>query len=383
MAAFLGAADYIYASHAFPSVRPASVGSLPERLAWYRERAADYNVVFIGDSRTYCAMHGELIDPLLKTSSFNLSSFANWFPTQLPLVQDLAPLIPKNTTVVWSIGWQNFGPSTGIQLVYPIGLANALRYLAWGVPSTGMADNVFYYNPALYFLTTRHLARRDFLDFLSRPLDSRQVSAIGRAEAAPLMPFLSAAEPTNGESSARELADKYRHLPGVNSVVIDRDGDKAISLTIYFQRGSYYRIELDHDFFRRKQKEYGASTSGNLPTAAAPFWRIFAETLAIFKAHGVNLVVNEMDEAPFTYAHGLEQRRSFHEYMRDVVGGRVREAGFPYVSVDFEQLSDTDYFDFNHLNSRGAQKFIPMLADQLRPYVHPYHTATSALDTLQ
>jgi hypothetical protein len=67
MAAFLGVADYIYASHAFPSVQRASVGNLIDRLAGYREHGADYNLVFIGDSRTYCGMHAELIDPLLKT----------------------------------------------------------------------------------------------------------------------------------------------------------------------------------------------------------------------------------------------------------------------------------------------------------------------------
>jgi hypothetical protein len=383
MAVFLGVADYIYASHAFPSIQPASVGNLPERLAWYREHAEDYNLVFIGDSRTYCGMHAELIDPLLKTSSLNLSSFANWFPTQLALAQDLAPLIPKGTTVVWSVGWQNFGGNAGIQRIYPIGPGNALRYLAWGVPSTGMADNLFYYNPALYFLTTRHLARQDFLDFLARPFDSRRISDIGRAQAAPLTPLLSAAEPAKGESSARELAEEYRHLPGVNTVVTDRDGSKIISLTVYFQRGSSYRVELDHDFFRGKQKEYGAATASDLPTSEAPYWRLFEEILAVFKANGVNLVVNEMDEAPFTYAHGPEQRRSFHGYMRDVVGRRVREAGFPYVSVDFEQLSDEDYFDFDHINSRGARKFIPMLADQLRPYVRPYHAATSGLGALE
>ena len=29
---------------------------------------------------------------------------------------------------------------SGVQRVYPVGIANALRYLSWGLPSTGLAD---------------------------------------------------------------------------------------------------------------------------------------------------------------------------------------------------------------------------------------------------
>ena len=374
--ACLGVADFIYGSSAFTPVQPAPVGNLTDRAAWYRGHTADYNLVFLGDSRTYCAMHPELIDPLLNTSSFNLASFANWFPTQLALVQDLAPIIPKGTTVVWSLGWQNFTFSTGIHHVYPIGFRNAVRYLAWGVPTKGMADNLIYFNPALRFLATRGAVRQDFLDFLNRPFDWATLSGITQTEAAESLPLPSSELLEKTTLDARDLAQIYRDLPNVHSVDLNRDGDKITSLTVHFRRGSYYRIEVDHSFFRQKQTERGPTVRGDQPIIEPPYWHIFEQILSIFKANGVDIIVNEIDEAPFVYSGGLEQRRRYHKYMRGVVAKRVQEAGFPYVSVDFERLTDEDYFDYDHINSRGARTFIPMLVQKIRPYVQAYPIKT-------
>ena len=93
---------------------------------------------------------------------------------------------------------------------------------------------------------------------------------------------------------------------------------------------------------------------------------IFEATLNLFEKAGVHLIVNELEEAPFMYRTPKVQRE-IHEAMRRVVATRVRALGFSYISVDFDKLTDDDYFDHNHLNSRGAAVFTPMLADQLRP----------------
>src|SRR2546423_434979 len=154
---FLGAADYFYARNNFPVIQPTSSGftSLSNRTAWYRAHASEFDLLFLGDSKSFCGIHPELLDPLLNTRSLNLSYFANWFPTQFALLQDIVPSIPKGTTVVWSLGSVNFWPSTGVQRVYPIGAANAVRYLLWGVDGTGFVDNLLYYNPVLFFLSQR------------------------------------------------------------------------------------------------------------------------------------------------------------------------------------------------------------------------------------
>jgi hypothetical protein len=46
---------------------------------------------------------------------------------------------------------------------------------------------------------------------------------------------------------------------------------------------------------------------------------------------------------------------------------KVESRGFPYVTTDLERLQNDDYFDYNHLNSNGIEKYAPMLAAALRP----------------
>jgi poly-D-alanine transfer protein DltD len=53
--------------------------------------------------------------------------------------------------------------------------------------------------------------------------------------------------------------------------------------------------------------------------------------------------------------------------MRTKVASYVRSQGFQYISVDFTKFKDDDYFDYNHLNAKGSQRYDKMLADLLRP----------------
>ena len=368
---FLSGADYFYARANFPAVEPNPVGvtSLTNRLAWYRQHVSNYDLIFLGDSKTYCGIHPELLDPLLGSRSLNLSNFANWLPTQFPLAQDIAPIIPKGTTVVWSIGTVNFWPSTGVQRVYPIGMENAARFWIWGVNSTGFVDNVLYYNPALYFLSQRAAARQSFVDLLDRASALRTLAGIGTAEASPSQP---ADTPPTTDDQAIRAKREYEADRRVAQVDIVKDASKITSLAVYFHSGSYYRVELDPAFFRDKQQEITSRWQN--PAIDPSLWRVFDETLRVFKSNGVNLIVNEMEEAPFIYG-GTQER--FRQFMRETVQKRVEDYGFRYVRVDFDRLTDEDYFDYNHLNSRGAKTYIPMLADQLRPYLK-YHKLSSA-----
>ena len=358
---FLGAADYFYARAHFPPIQPTQAGTnnLINKRAWYELHVNDYNLVFIGDSKTYCGIHPELLDPLLGTRSLNLAIMAHWFPTQLPLVQDIAPLIPKGTTVVWSLGHVNFVHSTGVGRVYPVGINNALRYLAWGIPNTGIMDNVFYYNPALYFLSQREEIRRDLANSQERPLDLSVLGAT-RARAASNE---SETFPVSDDDVRREK-ETFEKDPDVFAVVVVKDEGKPTSLTVYFQRGSYYRVELDRAYFRRKQQMITGRFDN--PQIDKPLWYIFEEILRTFKANGVNVIVNELEETPFMY--GGNQAK-FRKFMQETVQKKVEEYGFPYIRVDFDKLTDEDYFDYNHLNSLGAKTFTPMLAEQLRPHL--------------
>jgi len=78
--------------------------------------------------------------------------------------------------------------------------------------------------------------------------------------------------------------------------------------------------------------------------------------------------VNEFEDAPFIYG-STEHRELFRAFMRETVASRVRDEEAAYVRVDFDKLDDADYFDWNHLNSKGVKTFIPMLAEQLRSHL--------------
>jgi anti-anti-sigma regulatory factor len=104
------------------------------------------------------------------------------------------------------------------------------------------------------------------------------------------------------------------------------------------------------------------------PGVNPALWQIFVELLRTFKQNGVNLIVNEFEEAPHAY-DSSESREVSRRFMREIIEKRVREEGSAYVRVDFNKLHDDDYFDWNHLNSKGAGTFIPMLANELRPYL--------------
>ncbi len=50
-------------------VAPCSSGSLVQKTNAYDRDRSGFNLIFIGDSRTYCAMHPDLLDPLLGVRS--------------------------------------------------------------------------------------------------------------------------------------------------------------------------------------------------------------------------------------------------------------------------------------------------------------------------
>jgi hypothetical protein len=352
IAILLGSTSLLYSKASNPRPRFST--------AWYQAHAGDYNLMFIGDSRTYNGIHAEMLDPLLGSSTINLSGFANWFPTQVPMVQDFAPLIPHGTTVVWSIGTQNFRETHDIYRIYPIGIANALRFISWGSASTDLLDNIAYFNPVLHFFTRRGNLRQGVLNFLDRPLKADFAAERERNDA-------SLGSSHNADIDA--LMQSYRRDPNVTSVEAITDDGKITSLGVMFRRGSYLRVELDHAYFRRKQREMGATLAAITPEADTASWRMFEEILRIFKQNGVMLIVNELEEAPFMYGSS-EHREKFRRFMRDTVAKRVREEGFTYIRIDLDQLGDDDYFDWDHLNDKGAKTFIPLMADALRPHLH-------------
>ncbi|MBI1796069.1 MAG: hypothetical protein HYR74_03345 [Candidatus Eisenbacteria bacterium] len=345
------------------AARTSHGGSPREKMERFARDRHRYNLVFVGDSRTYTDFDPGQLDPLLGTRSFNLAHWAHWFPTQYASFRDLIPLLDSGTVVVWSVGHQNFRPvDATVNAAYPIPVVEVPRYLGWGYAFPAIEDNV-----ASSFLDGLPVhAKRDrihaFLGTLTPQLRAR--AAGGPA------PALENQAPY--DSIARTLAAD----PAVERVRPFVDGSLITSAEVFKLRGNYTRVELAPAYFRGKQRGLAETKARELaepgrrdePFAPAPeYWNTFAGALDLFQRHHVRLVVNEVEEAPYNYAIGGHDGgyRAFMRRVRAYVEGR----GIPYTRVAWEAFADSEYFDFNHLNSRGIAHFTPLIAAQLRPYV--------------
>jgi hypothetical protein len=358
-------------------VVPTPFGGLREKLASYRLHAETYDLVFVGDSRTYCAMHPDLVDPRLGTRSINLARWGHWFPTQHAQFRDLLPLVPRQATVVWSVGHLNFERiNERINTAYPIGLAQAPDYLQLGHPAHRLTENLIYYNPVTNLFGRLPQLRQKVEDALGRT-----VWTSGSAER----------HPGPAAEQAAAIVDRIRDHPQTAGWEVLYDGGQVTSLAIFKTNGAYYRIELDPAFFRGKQRE-DAQTKKAVAQSSTPeyepdaaYWNQFLAILDLFETHDIRLIVNELEEAPHQYATE-EVRDRIRRFMRLRVRPEVERRGFRYVRVDLDRLTDGDYFDYNHLNSRGIAKFSTMLAHALAPRLaidRPGPAARAVTDTLE
>ena len=109
------------------------------------------------------------------------------------------------------------------------------------------------------------------------------------------------------------------------------------------------------------------AASASMPAAAESRYRqLFEDMLDQFASAQVKLVVLEVEEAPYTYRHPAI-RRAWRDFMRRNVEPLVTARGFKYVRTDWDAFDDADYFDFNHLNSRGASRYTEQLVAALGP----------------
>lgn len=325
-------------------------------MAAYLGDPAPYNLLFMGDSRTYCDIHPVFMDPLLGTRSLSLSHFTHWLPTQYSMVREMVAAIPKGTVVVWSIGHQNLVPSVGMGEVYPVGWGNALRYQYWGVPNKGLLKNLMDFTPLLALFQKRADLRKSLLDQMEKPLPAPWGLIAGNAWAAwPPTPNIPVGMPQAEWPDT--LLRQYENDPRVIAVEPGSHEGKYNSVVLRFKGGSYFRIEIDHAFFRAKQAEMAAQpmseeqarqyTAFHLDEG---YLRLLDETLDLYRQAGLRVIVNELEEAPHMYPHPLV-RAKWRQLMRDVVQPRAEARGFAYIWTDLDALTSEDYFDYNHMKS--------------------------------
>lgn len=96
------------------------------------------------------------------------------------------------------------------------------------------------------------------------------------------------------------------------------------------------------------------------------YWETFLAILDLFREHHVNLIVNKIPEAPFVYSSS-NRAVAYRSFLDGPVRECVLGYGFHWNVADTADLGDEDFFDYNHLNHHGIDKYARSMADSLRP----------------
>lgn len=373
------------------SVKGSITGNLVDKFDFYKIHKKDYNLVFIGDSRTYTNINNYQIDTILKTNSFNMAMWANWFPTQYSFLQDFLPTVPDNTTLVFSFGYQNFSYCK-INDTYPIDYYRAKEYMDWGF-------SLFELKPALYYnnnkilpllplsqtqIHTWFLEKMDnyFAVFNSKKEVQREKIQLQEEETKLQSTTLSnqndakkTKENPVKNNTIDQLKTFYKNNPEVTEVIEKKEKDTITSLEVFWKRGNYWRVEIDSVFFRSKQLKnlHEAKKGGNISkndfVSDERYWKNFEGIIKLLKKNDkrLKIILNYVDEAPYTYWAG---RGIFTNFINTKLKPYIASQGFTFITADVSDIPDGDYFDYNHMNSKGTVKYSERLAKILKEKIN-------------
>ena len=352
-------------SFLFVSVGDPSEADIQTRVKSYISNPYNYDLIFLGDSRTYCAFHPFLLDRRLGVRSLNLSQWSNWLPTQYAIVDDIISEIPLSTKVVWSIGHQNFNASR-IRSVYPISARRIPIYLRLGFSYSDLSENILAFNPATWMYAHRARIRIEIENRLSNV--NIKIPYVGSK-----MKDLSSQDINHMRDSTISENETPTTLVDLHSNILSRrsfydDSGNITSIGYRLRGGSYLRHEVNPGYYRNRQIA-ATNTSAEVESESLEFnvdermWRIFIVILERLSERGVTFVVNELQEAPYTYSETT--RKSTQKFLREKVKPEVEKFGGQYISVDFSELENKYYFDYNHLNSIGVMKYTELFAEKI------------------
>ena len=342
---------------------------LRRKINFYKNHKKNFNFLFAGDSRTYLGIDPQDIDALLNASSYNLGAAGHWFATQYPMFLDLLPEIPKGTVLVWSIGHDNFHEAHEmVNKNYPIPLKSVPLYLKSGFSLKDIYQNVFAYDllepycdllPGFSLFARRKYFYNRFNESLSKDIGT----FFGKSKNPPKKGVpLSKCRNYEAYLKIRKLYKKNPEAVGFEPKV----HDGVITLVLVHKvRGSLLAIELEPDYYRREQSNMkpDLKLTQNDIHPDPRLSKLFDAMLDLLKASGVAVIVNEFQEAPYTYANP----RSYEAHVNFMRGieKKVRQKGFGYIRADFSQLKSDFYYDEDHFNQRGVKLYARLFAAEI------------------
>ncbi|MBL7912853.1 MAG: hypothetical protein JNJ41_17450 [Bacteroidia bacterium] len=331
-------------------------------------------MLYFGDSRTYTNINNLQLDTLLNTSSYNIAMWANWFPNQYAFLQDLLPEVPDGTTLIYSLGHQNFYFGE-VQDSYPINAERAKEYYTWGFTIEDLKKPLRQSQtiPSPNLLVCHGEVNNWFSKKLKKFL---AVVFSGNKKTKEIAENLQSSQGIVATSSFDKLKNNLANDPEVEKIVDFKQRDTITSYEVYWRRGNYWRVELDSLYFRNKQRQNILTNLKEMKfenwqkfTIDERYWKNFQAIIALLKKHQkrLNIIFNEVVEAPNQY---LVNNRSVYEKVMDTkVKGYIQQNGFQYIKVYANDLPDHYYFDYNHLNNKGCCVYSARLADTLKTHL--------------
>ncbi len=333
----------------------AGAGFLPEKLDFYKSHKSQFSALFIGDSRTLCALHPDELEVYWDRQGFTLAHWANWMATQYAVLGDVVDEIPQDTVIVWSIGADNFGLSP-IESIYPVGLKRAPYLLHLGYPAGEVFSNVLSYLPFTFIV-----GQRIRLFNFSQTLMDKPLARLMRP----------AKEPTHRDivtkqDNQQEILSRFRTQSGVGYIrPWYGENGELVSVAQYKTNGAALRTELVPEYYRERQTLYNEGGIAQTVKFDHATLQLFEKMLSMMKERGLSVIVNEMELAPHRY-ESQEDHRKTQEILRAKIVPIVESYGFDYVHVDYTKFTDEDYFDYNHMNAKGVKKFSADLGPKLK-----------------
>lgn len=388
---------------------PSGSAVLLPRISYYLENRDRYNVIFLGDSQAHYAIHPLLINKAADIRGFNLTYPSTYLPLQYAIIADLAPKIPKTTTVVLDVSFRNIQQTSDspINTLYPIPSKLALQMWAWRQSDAGLFNNLLFYNRFTHFLAARSSLRDQLMSALNRPIvvsllaaeaaqksddaedaalqtpqgmdvvhwqnkvtDPAQARDVSSLEEIPPVP-----DAEQGPLDDARLIGYYSKVPGVDDIQIVKDGAAVTSVLISFVDGSSCRAELMPAYFRAQQNQQrlpeiteAQALTGQLPKIDPAKLKMFEAMLDELKAQNIHVVVNAVEESSIYYQHPARAKR-IRDVFQQTIEPLIKARGYDFIRIDWSALGVTDYMDLVHLNCAGAEKAAPLFADKLRPVI--------------
>lgn len=379
-------------------VEPHIIGTLPQKLEYYKLHKNEYKLVFIGDSRTFTNISNYQLDSCLHTNSINMAMWANWFPTQYAFLQDFLPQVPDSTYLVFSMGYQNFNRGD-VQDAYPIEYTKAQDYFDWGFSARELRNPMVYQGSKilpLLFLSQPNIhawmseemkgyiavfpckEKKETETVTKTAEENKPVEVASNVVATQAQPNATTTAPMQESVELRvnKLVQQYKQMPEVGETYIKKQGDSITSVEIYWNKGNYWRIEIDSLFFRRKQAANAPAVTTAEQRKKLPdykpedkYWKNFVAITKLLKTHSkrLHIIFNKIDEAPYTYQSSGHE--IFANFLNKQLVTEVKSQGFTFITIDVKDIPDSDYFDYNHMNNKGSLKYTERLCGVLKPYM--------------